>query len=405
MFARLKTLLRPRLWIALLVGVAAAALVWVMPPRPSSTVSLPVPANRQDPDDVTFGLYHISSNARYLITAGRHHDAKDLPKWHVWDRERGFQQSAMPIDVPDAFDHFHYLFSPDETKLAIIASGAGLKQRFVLLYDLASAKVLKKSESTCEHGLFSHEGKLLIVRDRVLRDLETDAEVRRLPEAIEGHVNNQNIGEFAIYRKDQHVMLYSWLNGEHRATHDLVGNMMNIHGMSQDGQVIDAYGWPKGVGPWTAADYRILCSAKLKIQMNFDRPRSPRYYRRSVLSPDGHHLVQVISSSRPTWLPKWWPMAEPGPSALVTHWTSGKQLTEFSNAGDMDFVFSPQGNLFAVSRGDAGIDIYEFPFTKPWLSIASAALLAACGSWSLAWLWSRRRARTASRPGQPISAP
>jgi hypothetical protein len=50
-------------------------------------------------------------------------------------------------------------------------------------------------------------------------------------------------------------------------------------------------------------------------------------------------------------------------------------------------------------RDDYVIDVYAFPFRKPWGLIGAAALVAAWGSWSIGWLWSRRRARVKPQGG------
>ncbi|MSQ94800.1 MAG: hypothetical protein EXR98_09625 [Gemmataceae bacterium] len=391
----MKALLRPRLILSLLFGIAAGLLVWLLPPMPHSTVRLPN-AGTQEYGQPPFWLVDVTSNGRFLITEGSHEVPRSaINKFYVWDRMRADDRPLVEIDPRGLF--IRTQFSPDETQLAVygtVEAHFAAAPHDIYLYDLASGAIVKQWELKVDHLLFSRHGKPMVVIDGVLSDLETGSEVRRLPKSIDDYDLQHHIGDLVEYRKEQYVRLYSWHAGELVAAHDLVGNRMGIQGLSRDGQVIHAYGWPPGVGPWTAKFMSVLLDAKANVRRTWEKHGMDR---ERVLSPDGQHLAEFGDAKRFAWLPKWWPGPESTPSVRFVHWTTDKELAKFSNISRIRF--SPQGKRIALTRDDFAIDIYEFPFRKPWGSIAGAALLAAWGSWSVGWLWARWRARVKPQGG------
>lgn len=387
----MKALLRPRLILSLLLGIAAGLLVWLLPPLPSYTARLPNPGSPgfgQPP----FVLVSVSSNARYLITRGTHDNSEvDYTTIHVWDRAYGVDKPRFKVK-----NSWATVFSPDETHLAgfgTMSVEAGVVVPTVFLYDLSSALLLKRWELKCDHMLFSRAGKLRVVVEDVLRDLETGQELRRLPKSIDGFELKQHLFDFAVYRREQHVRLYSWHSGELEATHDLVGNMMGIQNLSRDGKFIGAQGWPPGVGPWTASFMHILLDTSANVH------KTSEHRTISGNSPDGLYVAEPGERKRPGWIPRWWPGAESTPTMRFVHWTTDKELAAFAHISYVSF--SPDGSQVALMRDDYVIDVYAFPFRKPWGLIAGAALLAACGSWSVGWLGARWRGKAKPAPIPP----
>jgi hypothetical protein len=122
------------------------------------------------------------------------------------------------------------------------------------------------------------------------------------------------------------------------------------------------------------------------------------------MSPDGCHSVQIAPRKRPGWLPKWFPFNEAGEVLRVAHRTTNQHLAEICYAGVRQVLFSPQGNQLVVFRDDGLIDLYDFPFTKPWDQIAGTAFFMASGAWLFAWGWTRWRESRNAVIRKPISS-
>lgn len=375
---------QPRLWIALLLGVAAGIVVWTLPPLPDWTARLP---NMGTPRFASpFNLVAVTSNGRFLITEGRHSDEHNRTVC-VWDRARRWETAALQVRVSVA----EVLLSPDETKLVIVGNvprEGHEPARTVLLYDLASAEKLGQWEVPCERALFGNDGRLLAVADGVLLDLAANRELRRLPKSIDGYNYAHTIHDFAAYQTESRLRLYSWHTGELHAEHELVSRQMHVRMLSRDGQVFIATGGPPGPIPWTHHYLELLrdgASGKSKTTKEFGA------LSEGVLSPDGRYLATHGEWKRASWLPNWWPGPESAPSVRFTRLTTETDLVEITNIDRIDF--SPQGDLVALTRDDHVIEGYRFPFRKPWGLIVSAAFVAAWVSWGSAWLWGRWRNR------------
>jgi WD40 repeat protein len=396
----MRTLHRPRLWIALLLGIGAALIVGTVNQHACWSVRFPWPKR----------LIAISSDGRYLVTSeGADVSPRDpLEVVRVWDREQGFKEAW--IEFRSKTTPPRLLFSLDETSLAFVVSslpsqedipGVPAAEHFesVHLYDLASGRLLKNlgppdDPPTSGRVHFSPGGQLLAVSyrssDFVVRDFETGLELRRWSSLLNGeHPYIEELGEFAIYRQGKEIKVHSRLTGELMATHDLIGNFMTIDGVSRDGQVVSAHGWPPGASPWSASFMAVLVDASTGAR------HTVKGHPRRVLSPDGQHIAQFGATKRPAWLTKWGLFKESVPSVDIIHWQTDETLATFLHASEVRF--SPQGNQIAVVRDDGVVDVYPFPFETPWGLIAGSGLAAAFLAWSIGWLWGRWRGRSATR--------
>ena len=380
----MKPIRRPRFWIAVITGMLGALLIWMLPPQPDFTVRFPNLPKR--PVGNPFALHGLTSNARFFVTYDQQDEKIDSSMVRLWDRERGFHEAVFAVRPPDNFNTIATLFSPDETQLALVFYIWPKTEHKILLFDLESGRQVKEWSRKCDHVLFAADGRLLEVDDRVLRDLDTRKEIRRLPENMGDFTFGESMGAFAVYRHKSHVRLVSWLTGETAATHDLVGNLMAFS-ISRDAQVMEGMGWPPGKAPWTASPmirvYRATGDAQVRIETDSLNSR--------VLSPDGAHMAQFIPPRRPDWLAKFWPVNPAQQNVHVKHGPSGREIGVLGHA--VDARFSPDSSVLAVVHDDASIGVHTFPFRTPWGTMAIAAIGAASLSWCTAWLWARWRTK------------
>ena len=376
---------RLRIVCSLLLGIVAGLLMWMLPqPRPTFTLALPAPP--RDEEGATFTLQAVSSDARHVITFGKHH----AEKWNtinVWDRHRGLDKPliAVPLDQ-EGWDSYTTLFSPDEQTLAVAVWYWPKKRHDLVWFDLRTGAKIKGVELEMLHILFAPDGKLLYVNaGGVVRDLQTGEGLRK--QKLDGFEGS--IGEFAICRKEEEVRLYSYLTGERRSAFTLP-RRWTIVGVSRDGQIVSASSWPASGFGDVSAHYQLINAPDNTSRPITDADLHLRNFR--ALSSDGSLLISEgqTRTQRHPWLAKWWPDNVSEVRFYVTRWKTDEHLAEFRNVSYL--CFSPRGNLLAVMRADLAIDVYDFPLHKPLAWIIGVALLTAIGAWGTGWLWSRWRA-------------
>jgi hypothetical protein len=234
------------------------------------------------------------------------------------------------------------------------------------------------------------------LRDGVLRDVASGAEIRRMPVEIEGFTRGQQLGDYVAYDKGSVRRIYSWHTGELVATHDLIGNMMHIQSMSRDAQVVQAHGWQPGTGPWSATFFDVITDTSGNVKQGPSNGFGTlRHGAEGVISPDGRFVVRDAVRTRPRWLPRWWPMEDEIATTQIVERLTEARLGAFPRTSWARF--SPRGNLLALVREDYGIDVYEIPLRPPWLLIVAAAIFAGGALWGIGWSWSRWR-KPASQP-------
>jgi hypothetical protein len=391
-------LLQPRFAISVLLAAGTGAAAWLMPLQPDWTAPLPRSAEAGTGPLLTA----VSSSGRYIVTFSHAYEdsGKPGPGLFVWDRTRGMERPFWKVTMPGGYNRNAVLVSNDEKQLAIVYTcefKTGQVRGEILLYDLDADELAMSwnmdGYEERPHVLFSPDGKLLAAIGGVVTDLATNTELRRLPTQIDDFGYTYSLGEFAIYRNDKVARLYSWLIGQQVASHDLVGNLMAVRNISRDGQIVEASGYKKGTGPWTANAGMAVLS---EVGSGTTTSSSDHFYQPvRVLSPDGLLVTQLDVVTRPRWLPAWWPMKDSSEVLCVKDWKAGKTLAKFLPASQP--VFSPNGRLFAVMGEDRVIEGYAVPFATPWLLIGLAAVVAGSLSWSTGWAWSRWRNRSANR--------
>ncbi len=398
----MRTLRRPRLWFALLLGVGSALMAKTFAPPTCWSARLPIKPN----------LIAVSSDGRHLVTHdwGNDPDFHGDGEWvvHVWDREHGLQRAWLEFN---GAHHADVVLSPDETKLAVAIGSWTPFPGFqrppegavdILHYDLASGRLLGVYDLTeggadrrSERVFFSRDGNLLhfpysLGGKSFVRDLKNGDMTHHLPENVGDYYQTETFGDFSVYRKERigkEAKVFSLQTGELQATHDLIGNFMTIDGISRDGQVVSAHGWQAGASPWSVSFMAVLVDASTGIN------RPVKGHPRRVLSPDGQHIAQFGETKGPVWLTKWGFFKESAPSVDILRWQTDERLATFLHASDVRF--SPSGNHIAVVRDDSVIDVYPFPFKTPWGLIVGSGLAAASLAWSIGWLWARWLARKA----------
>ncbi len=371
----MKSWIRPRTAIALLAAIAAGLLVAMLPPLPDWTATLPAGSI----------LREVSSDGRYLVSSIAPEEVPDaIGAIHVWDRAAGMEAPMIAVPLTREIRFNESLLSPDERTLALstYALPEGVR-REAYLFDLASGqKIGSWPLAHMQHWLFSREGKLLYVNVGVVREMDGDREMRRLPGGFKA-------GEFALYQDGEEVRIYSWLTGQEQARAKVPGNFMHVDAVSRDGRVLHAKGWAPGHSPWQQSDYQVLVDLSANtVRASNDRRRGEF----QALSPDGQYVVSSAPTRPPAWLDKWWPVKDGDRTLHVTHWTTDVEVAQFRNIQQV--VFAPQGNQLVMMRDNGVVEGYAFPLRKPWGLLAGAAIFAAGAVLSVAWLWTRWRART-----------
>ena len=392
----MRELLRPRLWIALLCGIAALLVVWLLPPQPGRSLG------RLGGEYMHLQVCALSTDARFVVTRRWHSKAKFTNGETISVIDRDNESPVLELQLLEQ----NWLFlSPNEQMLCVVAGvpektaempdgmlGIVATPRPITLYDLASGQKLKEYKSAGHHPFFGHDNKLLAIENGVLRDIESGAEVRRLPAQIDGFKYRHSMNEFAFFVKEDpggaHLQLYSWLTGEVRssATFPRVEFVTQV---SKEGRVLC---WVEpswnNVGLREKWPSRILDTATGELR---EYPRTglmgtPQFSR---ASPDGEYFVHLIKMPPlPKWL-QWLPNKRSTYGMRFVQWRADAEVVTLP--GVEAVCFSADGSKLAAVRDDLVIDIYDFPFRKPWALIAGAALIASCLPWSIAWTWSRWR--------------
>jgi hypothetical protein len=125
------------------------------------------------------------------------------------------------------------------------------------------------------------------------------------------------------------------------------------------------------------------------------------------ISPDGNFLLLLVNHQREPnhpwleWLLSWLGrLPQEGQEVVIYNLTTSAEVGSFRDALDPEqfwwlprFVkFSLDGKSVAVLHGK-GLDIYDFPLHRPWLRIATYALVASVIAWLLVSLLGRCFAR------------
>jgi hypothetical protein len=347
-------------------------------------------------------LREVSSDGRYVITGQARHVAHWQPDELilVWDRQIGGQKPIYTLDFNTNELDAAFL-SPDENVLCVVTGSPGkviekedgrlgyvVSPRPVTLYDLPSGRKIKELQSTAHSLFFGADGKLLAVENGVLRDVETGAELKRVPTEIDNFKYNQSIGEFALYvhKKDNVEVdqrLYSIFTGELRASAMLPWTAV-ITQVCADGRIWCAVG-----RSWQNVAVREPFPSQIRDTTSgqcFDIRQIDQFAR---ASPDGEVFAYVAEVPPPhRWL-QWLPIRQGGWCMRIVRWKTNELLATFPDAKEARF--SPDGSKLAILRDDCVIEIYDFPFRTPLGLIAGAAMLTAAFTWSFGWAWSRCR--------------
>jgi hypothetical protein len=372
-----------RFWIALLAGTAAGLFAWSLPPYPTASIAL-------DADGVQLrSLRAISSDGHYLVATGKKRRGSDEADPGeaivIWDRRQLGKSAPLVVPIQASHRWIDILFSPDEKLVGLIVCRSTWECDLTL-HEIATGKKLEQWSMPDEGvAVFAPEGKLLFIMDGNVIDPATRTTVRRLQETIDDLAFVQPFGELAIYSKEEQTKVYSWTRREVLAEFPHATSLKSAWFVSRDAKVLVAYcdEKPRGRHQKPIADV-VLLDAVTKSAYSASELGGAI----TSLSPDGEHIVRYGESRRHRWIEKLWPTHT---TTVVAHWRSKQELARFADIAEVRF--SPQGNLLALRRDDGVIDIYDFPFPTPWLRILLTGTLAAATTWSLAWLWSRWRAR------------
>ncbi|MSQ94801.1 MAG: hypothetical protein EXR98_09630 [Gemmataceae bacterium] len=403
----MKRWLGPRVWIALMAGIAAGLLAWMLPPLPSGRfmVSVPRPTEERQPFVQVLGL---SSDGRYVIT--RQGMAEPPPFMFdvtdvsiaVWDRQRGSQLPVitheklavhgMPLLSPDAATYAFITSIPDEP--APDGRTTNTFTSSIKLYELPSGRELKEFKSSAVAIWFSRDSKLLAYEKGAVHEVKTGRQVSQVPSQIEGYKFQQIKGDHAVYHDDKvrpaEVRVYDWRTGELRASATLPISEY-VTQISDDGHVLCWLEWSwltLGGGPPTK-----ILDASTGVQRDLHSRPGYKLYERvfAVASPDGEILAfRDDVAPLHKWL-RWLPIQQTGKRLRITRWKTNEELVAWPTVKEV--CFSADGKHLAAVREDHVIEFYEFPFRKPWGLIAGVAVAVAASSWSVGWWWSRRRSR------------
>jgi WD40 repeat protein len=109
-----------------------------------------------------------------------------------------------------------------------------------------------------------------------------------------------------------------------------------------------------------------------------------------VLSADGRHVAAHFSDAPPSWLD--WLMRrgrDPVHTIVVYDLATGRQVG--SIRGGLHAAFAPDGSTLAIGRVGGDIELWDFPLRKAWGKIVGGGLLAAVVTWLVIRPWRRRK--------------
>ncbi|HZZ81104.1 MAG TPA: hypothetical protein VFE62_21560 [Gemmataceae bacterium] len=358
-------LARPRNGIALLAGIAAALIVWTLPPLPDWRVTT-------TPHSV---LQALSPGGRHVITC--HHDKNEV-QIQAWNRDDpgreilGLNRDRWSIAR----------FSPDGATLVVIAPEREVKE-----YNLASGNFTNSWRLDYASDVFySPGGELHYVNGHSVRHLIGQS-VRRLANHQEVHRLPESIDRFRIIRISRHChpfavyakydatscefLIYDPFRSEEVARMELPENTVFLD-LSRNGHVLLG-----GLDPfqWRRDRYVVVDGA------GFSRT----FGSETSLSPNGDFVVTKHPRERPEWLQKWWPLDEDDTTLDIMDWRTG--VTHASFRSNSALAFSPDNGHVAMMRRDGVVEIYAWPLPTPWGLLAAASLGAAATVWSIGWLW------------------
>jgi hypothetical protein len=375
---------RPRLWIALALGVAVGVLMYVaLPPQfePKFTFQLP-----QEKFEPRFG--GTTSDGRFAFTQGN-------DRLRVWNLE---QPVAGPVIEHDG--GHNWLLSPDEQTLVcqdIVPTGAGMGKPVVTVYDLKTTRreVLAKPSM---YIFFAPDGRLLGIDNGVVTELRTGKVVRRLGER-DGFPYRESVNEYAVFEKAHPdrpgaviIRVYSIVTDE---------LWFEISGFVGDASPRVYWVYPDKTA--YMASYSVVRENYLRIFDAASGAASDNLDERSEAgaaptpSPDGRHVAWP-RSSRPWFdrLEKWLPALGSRPSWQITDWRSGEVVGTIPGHGQL--VFAPDVRSFTILREDNVIAVYDFPSCpRPWFWIIAPAVGAMIVTWGVAFGCSRYCSRTMQR--------
>jgi hypothetical protein len=414
----MRTIKRPRFWIALLCGLGAALFALMLPPQPSVTLlsSDYFISQTAETEDV-FGQFRletllVSNDSRFVITRLTL-VSREAEKIAVWDCE---QNRRVPIWSFESKRRDHrMLLSPDQKSLCYIDGSPEqdellpdgrmdrvTRPRTIRIYELASGSKLREFQSLAPEVFFGADNQLVSVQEGRMTDLESGRELKQLPVTIEKLKYKHTHGDFALYSSDDlrptGVRVYSWTTGKECALTELPFFEF-VTQVCGDGTVIC---WTQR--SWNNIGLREPYPEKIfdvttGQERQFSQPPGTGSFVRA--SPDGETVAFLDRvPPRPKWL-SWLPKSSSEEQMRFLRWRTNEDLATMPHGREVRF--SADGHVVGVMREDRDVEIYPFPFRKPWSLIVMAPLAAMALSWSVAWLWERRRSRRATSPGPDTS--
>jgi WD40 repeat protein len=401
----MKAFLRLRLWISPLLGITAGLLVAMLPPLPNGTLALQLPQVAEKHANAQ--VLGVSGDGRYVIIRQGQSPMSNSPIFYIedesialWDRQR---ETATPLISPDQSAYCTPLLAPDASVFCVI-KGVGQKSvetpegkteivqvpRAVTLYELPTGRVLKEFESLAQDFFFAPDGKLLAIENCVVREAETGREVHRLPAKIDEYEFKHTLGTHAVYATRKWkpgVRVYSCLTGEQECSATLPYSDF-VTQICRDGRVLC---WVQPT--WDNIGLRDrhpskIVDASSGLSRDFNESGYDQF---AVASPDGEDFAFIdVVPPPPKWL-RWLPIRQGGKCIRIVRWKTQDELAVLP--GVKEVCFSADGRQLAALRADNAIEFYDYPLRKPWGLIIGVTLCASGLTWSVGWLWSRRRAK------------
>ncbi len=391
----MKTLRRPRTWIALLAAFLASSFVTVMSPWPDRTVRLT--AHVEPGTTGTHFLRTITSDGRFLITSYEREFIKNgrgaPPEVRVWD----CHDLAQPFLVqpgPNDFCSVNILLSKDEQTLAISFWDNDRRKDDLHMYDLTSSRKTKHAEVEAGRIALGEDDTVHVVKEDGVFELETGRARLRFAEAIPGFTFYAYPAGFAYFRTAREGWLYRLNTGEKHGPFPIPDPHFVGQYASADGQVIGGYvtGDPKG---GNIRFHALLDLARGEVRTS--REDDSDFNHLLGISSDGETILFEPHDRRPSWLRNWMFRSSDRGRPCVAHWQTRELPVDL---GSMIFAdFSHQGNQLVVRRRNDVFEIYDLPFRTPWGLMALAAIVSGASCWCVGWLWSRWRSK---RPGGAV---
>jgi hypothetical protein len=368
--------MRPRIWMSLLMGLTVGLLAWMLPPLPRSTFrieSLPS----------SFHLENITSDGRFLFIDYARGE-REFGRNEVWDCQNGLKTAW--ISFPAGNSSWNRKLSPDESLFAARVYGEGEPR--MVVYELASGRAKTEYPNFERSPYFGSGGELLEDHGRELRHPETKRVVHRAMPMPGFDLMGPTRAPYVLHQKGHEARICSLVAEERLADITLpYDNLMMMQVFAEDGLVVRFGAYVQG-GAIGHRHFDMLVDFR-------DGARQTSYdcfdWSLGAFTPDGRTYARFEQCEGLPFFGKLWSGKDTEKCLRVVRWADDTELARFRNIEQA--CFSPKGNLLAVVCEDRSFAIYDFPFRKPWGLTVTAVCLAAFGSWSVAWIWTRWRMR------------